>query len=132
MEEIDANLSVTELKNAITCRSLPETEIIEANVRTNSPELSLEIAKTISKIAPEEMNKIRSNVMLKVIDQPMLAKNKSTPNTLRNTGLGLVLGLFLGFLLAIMIDMFNVKIKTEEDITGNFDVNVIGFVPKVK
>ncbi|NLM20102.1 MAG: hypothetical protein GX217_08845 [Clostridiaceae bacterium] len=130
--EIDANLSISELERSISYKSLQETEIIEANVRTDSPELSLEIAKTISQIAPEAMNEIKSNATLKVIDQPLLAVDQSTPHTMRNTVLGSVLGLFIGFVLAILIDMSNIKIKTEEDITRNFDINVIGVVPKVK
>ncbi|NLJ70772.1 MAG: hypothetical protein GX328_04845 [Clostridiaceae bacterium] len=131
-EEIEVNVSVSELKNAITYKSVQDTEILEANVRTNSPELSLEIAKTISQIAPEAMNEIKSNATLKVIDQPLLPKNQSTPHTIRNTAIGFVLGLFLGFVLAVLIDRFDIKIKTEEDITRNFDLNVLGVVPKVK
>ncbi|HHT25394.1 MAG TPA: hypothetical protein GXZ76_07800 [Clostridiaceae bacterium] len=130
--EIDANLSVAELRRSISYKSLQETEIIEANVRTDSPELSLDIAKTIAQIAPEAMNEIKSNAMLKVIDQPLLAENQSTPHIVRNTALGFLLGLFIGFMLAITIDRFNIKIKTEEDITRNFDINILGVVPKVK
>jgi capsular polysaccharide biosynthesis protein len=34
-------------------------------------------------------------------------------------------------MLAIIIDMFNIKIRTEEDITKNFDITIIGVVPKI-
>ena len=100
-------------------------------MRTTDPDLSLNIAATIAKVAPNAMNEIKSNATLTVIDQPLRAKGQSTPLVMRNTALGLVLGLFLGSMLAILFDMFNIKIRTEEDITKNFDITIIGVVPKI-
>ena len=91
----------------------------------------MKIATTIASVAPDAMNDIKSTATLTVIDQPLRAASQSTPHVMRNTALGLVLGLFLGSMLAIIIDMFNIKIRTEEDITKNFDITIIGVVPKI-
>jgi len=129
--EMGTDLPVAELKEMIKYRSVQDTEILEASVRTTDPDLSLNIAATIAKVAPNAMNEIKSNATLTVIDQPLRAKGQSTPLVMRNTALGLVLGLFLGSMLAILFDMFNIKIRTEEDITKNFDITIIGVVPKI-
>jgi capsular polysaccharide biosynthesis protein len=126
------DLSVGELRKMISYKNVQDTEILEANVRTQSPDLSLAIANTIAKVAPGAMSEIKSNATLTVIDQPLRAKEQSTPNVMRNTVQGFLLGLFAGSLLAIFTDRLNVKIKTEEDITKNFDVTVIGVIPKIK
>lgn len=125
-------LSVEELRKMISYKNVQDTEILEANVRTQSPDLSLAIANTIAKVAPGAMSEIKSNATLTVIDQPLRAKEQSTPNVMRNTAQGFFLGLFAGSLLAIFADRLNVKIKTEEDITKNFDVTVIGVIPKIR
>ncbi len=130
-EHIGIDLPVSELREMISYKSVQDTEILEANVRTTDPDLSLKIASTIAKVAPNAMNEIKSNATLTVIDQPLRAKGHSTPHVARNTALGLVLGLFMGSILAILIDMFNIKIRTEEDITKNFDITIIGVVPKI-
>ncbi len=130
--ETESDLSAAELKKMITYRSIQDTEILQASVRTTSPELSLEIAQVIAKTAPEAMNEIKANATLIVVDQPLLARGQSTPNVMRNTALGFVLGLFLGSALAVLRDMLDIKIKTEEDITKNFEIKIIGVVPKIK
>jgi capsular polysaccharide biosynthesis protein len=132
VKEAGRDFSVSELKKMISYESVKDTEILKASVRTPSPDLSLEIANTIAEVAPDAMNEIKSNATLTVIDQPLLAKGQSTPNVMRNTALGFVFGLLVGSLLAVLIDRFNIKIKTEEDITKNFDISVIGVVPKIK
>ena len=126
------DLSVEELRKMISYKNVQDTEILEANVRTQSPDLSLAIANAIAKVAPGAMSEIKSNATLTVIDQPLRAKEQSTPNVMRNTVQGFFLGLLAGSLLAIFTDRLNVKIKTEEDITKNFDVTVIGVIPKIK
>ncbi len=131
VEELGVDLSVTELRDMVSYKSVQDTEILEASVRTTDPDLSLIIASTIATVAPDAMNKIKSTATLTVIDQPLRAATQSTPHVMRNTALGLILGLFLGSMLAIIIDMFNIKIRTEEDITKNFDITIIGVVPKI-
>lgn len=131
VEELGVDLSVTELRGMVSYKSVQDTEILEASVRTTDPDLSLIIASTIATVAPNAMNEIKSTATLTVIDQPLRAATQSTPHVMRNTALGLVLGLFLGSMLAIIIDMFNIKIRTEEDITKNFDITIIGVVPKI-
>lgn len=132
VEESGRDLTVKELRGMIKYKSVQDTEILEASVRTSDPDLSLEIANTLAEVAPDAMNEIKSNATLTVIDQPRRAKVQSTPNVLRNTAIGFVFGLFAGSLLAVFIDRFNIRIKTEEDITNNFDITVIGVVPKIK
>lgn len=130
--ETGKDLTVEDLEEMIRYKSVQDTEIFEASVRTPSPDLSLEIARTIAEVTPNAMNKIKSNATLTVIDQPLRAKEQSTPNVLRNTALGFVFGLFAGSSLAILMDRFNIKIKTEDDITKSFDITVIGIVPKIR
>ena len=131
VEELGVDLSVTELRDMVSYKSVQDTEILEASVRTTDPDLSLIIASTIATVAPDAMNEIKSTATFTVIDQPLRAATQSTPHVMRYTALGLILGLFLGSMLAIIIDMFNIKIRTEEDITKNFDITIIGVVPKI-
>ncbi len=130
-EEMGEDWSGAALRGTIRYSKVEDTEILIANVRTNDPDLSLEIAQTIAKVAPNAMNKIKSNAILTVVDQPLRAIGPSTPSIRRNTALGFVLGLFLGSMLAILIDMFNIRIRTEQDITKNFDINLLGVVPRI-
>lgn len=131
-EETESDLSAAELREMITYKSIQDTEILQAGVRTTSPELSLEIAQIIARTAPEAMNEVKANATLIVVDQPLLPRGQSTPNVMRNTARGFILGLFVGAALAILIDILDIKIKTEEDITKNFDIKIIGVVPKIK
>lgn len=131
LDELGTELPDSALRAMISYRSIQETEILQASVRTTQPDVSLKIAQAIANVAPKAMNDIKSNAILKVIDEPLLPGGPSTPNIRHNTALGFMLGLFCGCALAILVDMLNTKIKTEDDITRKFNVNVLGVVPKL-
>lgn len=133
LEDISANLRSEDLEDSIRFVSIQNTEILEVNVRTISPELSLDIAESIANIGPSAMNNIKANASLQVIDAPLLTETQSTPNIVRNTVIGFVLGLIIGFGFAIVLELFDVNIKDEDDILRNFpEINLLGVIPKVK
>jgi len=52
------------------------------------------------------------------------------PNALRNTALGLVIGLFLGIGLALLFELVSRRLNDPRDVSGVFDKPVVGAIPE--
>jgi capsular exopolysaccharide synthesis family protein len=56
-------------------------------------------------------------------------REKSSPKPLRNTAIGLLLGLILGSLLAIVLQRFDRRVESESEVGELFDAPVVARVP---
>lgn len=131
VNKIPTELTVSELKSYVSYNSISDSELLQITARTKSPQLSFEIATAISETAPESMNMIQKNAQLVLIDPPQLPKSHVSPNVNQNTILGFVVGLFLGVMLALVLEQFSVTIKNVEDIERKIKINVLAVIPKL-
>lgn len=108
------------------------TEIFEIRVEYPDPEGALLLANTIAKLAPQKIIEIKDADAVRVVDPARLPANPSSPNVLLNTAIGALLSLVLSVLAIFMIEILDRRIKNEEDLIRNFQVPILGTVPKFK
>ncbi|WP_338243068.1 GumC family protein [Aurantiacibacter hainanensis] len=65
-----------------------------------------------------------------VVDSAQVPSAPFSPNTLRNSVLGLLLGLAMGAGLAILWDRFTNTIKTKDDVKNKLNLPALGAIPK--
>ena len=58
--------------------------------------------------------------------------SKVSPNLSQNLAIGLVLGLVLTIVIIIFKELFDRRIKTEEDVIRELDIPVLGSIHKLK
>ena len=121
-----------ELSNMIEMKAVNNTEIFEVIITTLDPKESLLIANTISVLAPRKIIEIKNADDVKVVDPATLPTSPSGPNVVKNTAIGLVLGLMLGVMLAFIINIFDKRVKDEDDLAKRYSVPVLGSVPVIK
>ncbi len=70
----------------------------------------------------------KSTPLLKgtLVDTPRLPTSPVSPNPVRNLGLALVLGLLLGFGLAVLRELLDTSVKSIEDVPALAEVPVLG------
>ena len=124
-------ISAAALQQMIKVSVVEETEILNVSVTSGDPDLSYKIAQSVERVAPIEMNKIKKNATLNVIDPPMHSPYPISPNVRLNTMIAGLAGLFLAVALAIVVDMMSVRIRTEEDIKKKTSLKVLAVIPKV-
>ncbi|SUM31560.1 capsular polysaccharide synthesis enzyme CapA [Staphylococcus gallinarum] len=56
--------------------------------------------------------------------------SKVEPKTIVNLGLGLLAGLFIAFLIIIFKELFDKRIRTEEQVKEEFNIPVLGSIQK--
>lgn len=127
----DLGYSAEQLSKMIQIEVLDETEIISISVTSNSPEDSYKLANTAAMMAPEKIMEIKTADSVSVVDKAVIPRQASSPNVLINTIIGLALGLGIGYLLVNILELFDNRIKDEDDFLKNYDIPILGIIPKI-
>lgn len=123
--------SVGQLKQMVATQSVKNTEIFYVTVTSDDPASAQKLANQIAEDAPAEIMDFVEATSVKVIDYATLPTVPSTPNVKLNTAIGFLLGLILSVLLVLLMDMLDVTIRSEEDITKLVDIPVLGVIPTI-
>ncbi|MFA7197172.1 MAG: Wzz/FepE/Etk N-terminal domain-containing protein [Anaerovoracaceae bacterium] len=123
--------SVAQLKQMVSTQSVKNTEIFYVTVTSDDPAGAQKLANQIAKDAPAEIMDFVEATSVKVIDYATLPTEPSTPNVKLNTAIGFLLGLILSVLLVLLLDMLDVTIRSEEDLTKLVDIPVLGVIPTI-
>ncbi|NLB28953.1 MAG: hypothetical protein GX823_01810 [Clostridiales bacterium] len=123
------DFSAAQLKGMVNIRAVNQTEIFKISVTTSAPELSLQLANTIAEMAPEKIIEIKDADAVRVVDPAVLPRGPSSPNLMKNTAIGALLGLVLSVLLVIALDWLDIRIKDEEDFKKHYNVPLLGAIP---
>ena len=86
---------------------------------------------TIAKIAPDEIVKIVNAGGANVVDWAKVPTRPSAPNKKKNIIIGAVAGFVVSFSLFFIYELFDTTITNSRDIEREFDIPVLGTVPKL-
>lgn len=128
-EQSGVNMKLDDFKKAVTFSTLNDTEVFQAEVSANDPNVAKKIADTISELAPSTIAQFKEGASLKIVDPAVLPDKPSSPNVLLNTAFGFLLGILLPVVYFVLRDSLDVRIKGEEDITEHYNIAVLASIP---
>lgn len=117
------------LKSLLNIKAVGDTEIMEVMVTTESPQLSADIANAIGNIAPDLIKDITKAGAAEVVDRALPRLNPSSPNIVINSAIGILFGAFISILFTILYEIFDTRIKGEDDIRRHYNIPVLGSIP---
>ena len=132
MDVIDyANVdySYGQLKGMISAQAVDDTEIFQVVVTSADPVEADVIADAISYILPKKISSIIEGTSAKIVDTSIVAAAPSSPNVIKNTALGAILGMMAAVGLIALSEIFNTTIRTEEDIESVSSYPILVGVP---
>lgn len=136
MSQVNDNLglstSVRELSQKIRVSTVNNTEIISLSVVDTVPERAMDIANETTIIFMDEVQSIMKVDNVQILDGAKMPDQPIRPRVLINTAIGIILGLALGFFIAIVRELINTKVKSPEDYKNSFGIPVIGVIPDSK
>ena len=124
--------SAEELRKMVEMGPVNDTEIFKVQVTTTDPKRSLLLANTIARLAPEKIIEIKDADAVRVVDPATLPDKSSSPNVLQNTAIGFTLGLMIGIMTVLIIEMLDKRIKDEDDLLKHYDVPILGIIPIIE
>ncbi len=119
----------TELKGMISAASVQDTEIFEIVVTSEDPAEAEKIANAIAYVLPKRISSIIEGTSAKIVDTAVMATKPSSPGYAANTLVGLVVGLVAMVAIVALREIFDITIRTEEDIAQCCSHPVLAAVP---
>lgn len=125
----ELDYSYSELKGMISASAVNSTEIFQVSVTSADPDEAEKIANTIAYILPKKISGIVEGTSAKIVDYAVESSKPSSPNYIKNLLAGFVLGLVLSVGFVVFREIFDITIRTEEDIEQCCTYPVLAAVP---
>lgn len=123
------DITSTELRKMISAESVESTEIFEVVVTSADPELAEKLANAIAYILPMRIDSIIEGTSARIVDAAVTPTKPSSPNYINSTVVGFLIGFVLMIAVAILQEVFDVTIRTEEDMAMVCKHPVLASVP---
>ena len=121
-----------QVKNSLTVSNIPDTELITVSAVTENPQLSKKVVGTTVSTFIESMEKNLNVSNIEIVDSPILNEKPVSPNIMKNTVLGVLLGFVLACARIVIIVLTDKTIKTKSEAERFFGYPVYVELPKLK
>lgn len=113
-EQIAGDFSVPELREMISVESKSESQVFSIVVESEDPNTAAEIANTTAQVFSEEIGGIMNVENVTIISQAFPNPNPVSPNKALNLLVGILVGFVLGAIIALIRELTDNTIKSEE------------------
>ncbi len=130
-DQVSGNVSVNQIKKMLSCSAIDETNIFRVSITSADPKQAEEIANIIADVCPDELVRILKVGGVEIVDYAKEPTKPSSPNTKKNILIGAAAGFILSFAFFFLKDLFDTSINDEDDLKREFDIPIIGTIPKL-
>ena len=130
VREGEYDLTAQDIRDMMAASAVNKTEMFRVYIMDADPRLAADLANTIALVAPDEIAKIVEGSSVRIVDYAKVPTQKASPNTMKNTMMGALLGMVVTAGIIVLIDLFDTRIKSEEDLDELFpDIPILGVIP---
>ncbi|WP_072524733.1 YveK family protein [Clostridium sp. Marseille-P3244] len=126
---LNLDMSVEELSESITTENKTNTRILTIYVENEDPEQAQEIADAVRESVSIKIQEIMEIDAVNTIEEANLPTAPSSPNVIKNTAIGGILGILLAIAIIVLIYIFDDTIKTPDDVEYHLGLNVLTSIP---
>lgn len=121
-----------QLLSRIDSQPVKATEILKITIKDQSPEKAASIANTTAEVFVKEVMRILKVNNVETIDRAIAIPKPINVKIMLNTAIACILGLMLGVFIAFLLEYMDDTIKTPLDAEKNLGLPVIGIIPEFK
>lgn len=111
---------------------LNETEVLDVRALNADPVLAQAVTNAALTVIPSEIKKIVQVGRIEVIDMGNMPGVPVSPNVLKQTLLGLIIGFALGAGIVLLLELLDVRIKPDNNLEQMYGIPVLGNIPKIE
>ncbi|CAN7469709.1 polysaccharide biosynthesis tyrosine autokinase [Terrabacter sp. LjRoot27] len=132
IKKVGLDTTADRLASQVTSTIPLDTVIIDVSVTSGSPASAQRIAAAVGDVFPQTIQEIErkqgqeSPVKVTVVKEAAVDTTPVSPKPTRNLALGLVLGLLLGFGVALLRDVLDKSVKSQRDLEAVTDRTILG------
>lgn len=134
VDEKYESLSVKALKSMISISVDGDGTVFDLKCTSTDPSLSYDVNNAIFLTLPDEIKEVFSSyaIIIKDIQTPTDASTPNAKNSARNAVIGFIAGALLAIVFVFVISRLDVLIRSKDKLVDNFDVPVIGVIPRLE
>lgn len=130
-DELDLELSHTELSNKISISSQDNSQVFNIQVSDGNPYDAATIANTTASVFKENLPEIMNVDNVSVISEGIPNETPISPNNVLNLAIGLVLGGMIGVGLAFLFEFMDNTVKDEKFIVEELGWTSLGRISEM-
>ena len=116
--------TAAQLNKMITIESVNNTQILKISVKSTSPTEAKEIADKLAELSQIEFLRVIKNGSIEVVSEATLPVGHTFPSVTTFTAVGFVLGLFGSYFIFLLIEIFDTKVKADDDLAQIYGIPV--------
>lgn len=132
IEDLNLSCEYEDLREELVIDNPKDTRILSISIEDANPQLAADIVNTVAERSSEYIGEIMEMVPPKLVEEGIAATLPVTPNILKNTVIGAVIGILLVCGIVVIRVIMNDTIKTEEDIEKYLNISTLAEVPASK
>lgn len=129
-EKSGLGYSAGQIREMISLSSINNTEFFEVKIAAPSAQDAYELVGKIAELAPAEITRIKEADSVKIVSPATLPEAPSAPNVMVNTVIGVMVGLIFSAAAAVLIEVLDTRIKSEDDLSRHYTLPILGSIPK--
>ena len=125
------SLTPNELSSMISVTIPTDTRVISISVEDDNAQEATTIANTVREVAAEKIKAVTKVDDVTTLEAAEVPKEPSSPNIKRNTLIGVIAGGVLAVISIIILEVFDDRVRRQEDIEDVLGLPLLGIVPDI-
>lgn len=124
-------LSAYKLRSMLEVEEVTNTYMIRITIENVDRVLARDIANKLGETVEGRMQEYIPLSTMTVVDWAKAANSPASPNVRNNTILGALIGFALSISVIILKELFDVRVKSSDDLVNRFNYPVLGTIPEI-
>lgn len=129
IEKADAPYSISQVRKMFQGKSVDNTEVMKITIINEDPIMAMNLANAFAEVGPSEILRVMKAGAVEILDYATVPPKPSSPSITKNTAIGALLGIMLAFAFVILYEMFNTKVRNDENLLRAVKAPIIGYIP---
>lgn len=132
IKNLSLNMGYEEFSKKVSIEPVKDTQIISVNVVDSVPARAMDIANETANIFKSSIGDIMKVDNVQILDGATIPVEPVSPNVSNNTLVGAIIGLVLGIIISMFKELYDISIKSVEEVEEYLNLPVIGVLPDMK
>ena len=129
ISKLGLDMTQEQLAEIIEVNTPEDTRILEITVEYHDALLAKQLVDAVADVSSQQMVNVMEMEKVNIVEEGNLPVEPSSPNIMRNTLLGGMVGVALASFICGIIYLMNDTIKTTEDIERHLGITTLGVIP---
>lgn len=127
----DGVIDAQSIRQYFSMSAVDQTEVLKITAITRNAELSAKLCNLMAEVAPEFLVRVVGAGSVEKIGDAKIYNAQVSPNVVKNSVLGMLIGIVLSVMLIIAIDSLDNTVKDTNEIGERFEKPIIGEIQSI-